>query len=78
MYNLLHGTQLSLSMHVRGLPWWLNGKERTYYIGDTGDSSSIPELGRSLGGEHGNPLQFSCPENPMDRGPWRALVHRVA
>ena len=34
--------------------------------------------GRSPGGEHGNPLQHSCLENPMDRGAWQATVHRVA
>jgi len=35
----------------------------------------IPELGRSTGGQHGNPLQYSCLENLMDRGAWRAIVH---
>ena len=45
--------------------------------GDTTDMSSVPGLGRSLGGEHGNPLQDSCLENPMDRGAWWATVHRV-
>ena len=44
-------------------------------IGDTG---SMPGLGRSPGGGHGNPLQYSCLENPMDRGAWRATVHRAA
>jgi len=39
---------------------------------------SIPGLGRSPGGGHGNPLQYSCLENPMDRGALRAIVHRVA
>ena len=38
---------------------------------DAGDTGLIPGLGRSLGGEHGNPLQCSCLENPMDRGAWR-------
>ena len=38
---------------------------------------SIPGSGRSTGAEHGNPLQYSCLENPMDRGAWRAMVHRV-
>ena len=38
----------------------------------------IPGSGRSLGGGHGNPLQYSCLENPMDRGAWWATVHRVA
>ena len=44
--------------------------------GDARDSGSIPELGRSLGGGHGNSLQYSCPENAMDRGAWLATVHR--
>ena len=39
---------------------------------------SVPGLGRSPGGGHGNPLQYSCLENPVDRGAWRAMVHRVA
>ena len=39
---------------------------------------SIPGLGRSPGGGHGNPLQYSCLENLTDRGAWRAIVHSVA
>ena len=46
--------------------------------GEAGDSGSIPGSGRSPGGGHGNPLQYSCLETPMDRGAWRARVHRVA
>ena len=42
------------------------------------DMGSIPRSGRSLGGRHGNPIQYLCLENPMDRGAWRATVHRVA
>ena len=45
---------------------------------DLRDAGSIPELGRSPGGGHGNPLQYSCLENPMDRGAWWATVHSVA
>ena len=44
---------------------------------DIRDAGSIPGSGRSFGGGHGNPLQFSYLENPMDRGAWRATVHRV-
>ena len=44
--------------------------------GDIRDMGSIPGLGRS-GEGHGNPLQYSCLENPMDRGTWRATVHGV-
>ena len=39
---------------------------------------SIPGSGRSPGGGHGNPLQYSCLDNPMDRGAWWATVHRIA
>ena len=46
--------------------------------GDTIDMGSIPGLGRSSGVGNGNPLQYSCLENPMDRGAWRATVHGVA
>ena len=46
--------------------------------GDVRDVGSIPGLGRSPGGGHGNPLQYSCLENPMDRGAWLAMVLRVA
>ena len=45
---------------------------------NAGDSSSIPGLERSPGGGNGNPLQYSCLENPMDREAWRAIVHGVA
>ena len=41
------------------------------------DASLISKLGRSPGGGHGNPLQYSCLENPMDRGAWWATVHRI-
>ena len=46
--------------------------------GDIRDAGSIPGLGRSPGGKHGNPLQYSCMENALDRGAWWATVHRVA
>ena len=46
--------------------------------GDTGDASLIPGLGRSPGGGDGKPLQYSCLENPMDRGVWWASVGEIA
>ena len=46
--------------------------------GDVRDANLIPESGRSPGGGHGNPLQYSCLENPMDRGAWQAIVHGIA
>ena len=46
--------------------------------GDLRDVGSIPGWGRSPGGGHGNPLRYSCLENPMDRGAWWSMVHRIA
>ena len=62
-------------MTLHGFPWWLSSKESGC---DTGGVSSIPEWVQSPGGGHGNPLQYSCLENSMDRGAWWATVHRVA
>jgi len=45
--------------------------------GNIRDASLIPGSGRSPGGGHGNPLQYTCLENPMDREAWQATVHRV-
>ena len=57
------------------LHWWFSGKEPTCNGGDVG---SITGLGRSPGEGNANPLQYSCLENSMDRGLWRATVHSVA
>ena len=45
--------------------------------GDSGEASSIPGLGKSPRGGHDNSLQYSCQENPTDRGAWQATVHGV-
>ena len=58
-----------------GLPRWLRCLLMQEDVGDLG---SIPGLGRSPGRQNGNPLQYSCQENPMDRGAWWATVHGVA
>ena len=63
------------NIHYKGLP---SDKEPTCQCRRHNRWGSIPGLGRSLRGEHGNPLQCSCLENPMDRGTWWATVHRVA
>ena len=42
------------------------------------DTGSVPELGRSPEGGNGNPLQYTCLENPIDRGTWQAIVHSIA
>ena len=56
------------------LPWRRGGRESPCNAGDTG---LTPGLGRSPGGANGNTLQYSCLENPTDRGAWRATVHGV-
>ena len=53
---------------------WLSIKES---LANAGNVDSIPGLGRSPGGENGNPLQYSCLENLTDKGAWRAIVHVV-
>ena len=58
-----------------GFPGGSDGKESACSVGDLG---LIPGLGTSPGGGHGNPLQYSCLGNPMDRGAWQAAVHGVA
>ena len=61
-----------------GFPDGSVGKESVCSAGDTGDVGSIPGSGKFPGGGHSNPLQYSCLENLMDRGAWKATVHRVA
>ena len=59
--------------------WWASLGLRWYKIHcNAGDLGSVPGLGISPGGEHGNPLQYSCLENSRDRGALRATVHGVA
>ena len=64
-------------MVVFGLPLWLSGKESACSAGDAGGTGSTPEWGRSPGEGSGPPLQYSCLENPMDRGAWWDTVHGV-
>ena len=54
------------------------GKESARNAGETGDAGLIPGSRRSPGEGKGNPLQYSCLENPKHRGAWWAIVHRVA
>ena len=61
-----------------GLLQWLSGNESVCNAGDAGDVGSISWLGKSPGGGHGKPLQYSCLGNPMERGVWQATVHGVA
>ena len=66
---------LGAPMLYLGFP---GGSEDKVFACNAGDPGSIPGLGRSPGEGNGNPLQYSCLENPMDRGAWRTTVHRVA
>ena len=70
---------LRVSEVILGLPRWLSGeKKKKNPLANAGDTSSIPGSGRSFGGGNGNPLQYSCLENPMDRGVRQATVHGIA
>ena len=60
-----------------GFPGGASGKESACQWKTCKRHGSIPGLERSPAGGHGNPLQYSCLESPMDRGDWRAIVHRV-
>ena len=66
------------SRRMQGFPGGSVAKEATFSELEAGDMGLIPGLGRSPGGGHGNPLQYSCWGNPMDRGAWWATVHGVS
>ena len=66
---------MSVPTDIKGSPGSSDGKESAC---NAGDPCLIPGLGRSPGEENGNPTQYSCLENPMDRGAWRATAHGVA
>ena len=63
--------------NARGLGGFPGGSEVKASTCNVGDLGSIPGLGRSPGEGNGNPLQYSCLQNPMDRGAWWATVHEV-
>ena len=65
-------------IHVKGcFPDGSVGKESASNAEDAGDTGSILKSGRSPGGGNGNPLQYSCLKNLIDRGIWRATAHEV-
>ena len=64
----------SVSYRIEGFP---GGSEVKASASNAGDPGLIPGLGRSPGEGNGNPLQYSCLENPVDEGAWRATVHGV-
>ena len=61
-----------------GFPGGAHSKEPTYQGKRLRDTGSVPGLGRSPEGRHGNPVQYFGLENPMDRGAWQAAVYEVA
>ena len=63
-----------MQRHIMDFPGGSDGKASTYNMGDRG---SVPESGRSPGEGNGNPLQYSCLENPMGSEAWQATVHGV-
>ena len=73
--ELLYRILLFSVKHESDFPGGSDGKASVYNAGDPG---SVPGPGRSPGERNGNPLQYYCLENPMDRGAWQATVHGVA
>ena len=66
----LNTVEFRTAYYKPGLPWWLRGKESACCAGAAEVTSLIPGSRISPGGGLGNPLQYSCPENAMDRGAW--------
>ena len=62
---------------LTGPPGATSGQEPACQCRKLRDRGSVPGLGRSPGGGHGNPLQYSCLKNPKDRKAWRAIAHGV-
>ena len=73
-----HSEEISLLSKFLGFPDGSVGKQSACNARNVGDAGSIPGGVRSPGDGHRNPLQYSCQEVPVDRGAWRATVHRVA
>ena len=73
----MHAVERNGMLHLSSTSW-LSGKESPTSAEDSGDVGSIPGSGRSPEEGNGNPLQYSCLENPKDRGAWWAAVHGVA
>ena len=67
-FGYINWSGIARSLVILGFPGALVGKESACNAGDSGSMGSIPRLGRSPGGEHGNLLQYSCLQDPMDRG----------
>ena len=77
-YILFRWIGIGQDRGLKGFPGGTSGENSPANAGDVRDTDSVPGSGRSPEGGNGNPLQYSCLENPMHRGAWRATVHRVA
>ena len=69
--------KIAYRIHIRGFPGGIVVENLPVNAGNAREADLIPELGASPGGGHGSPLRYSCLENSMDRGAWRATVHGV-
>ena len=77
-FKMLIKREIWEQVHLKvGFLGGVSGEEPACKAGGAGDEGSIPGLGRSPGGGHGNPLQYSCWENPIDRGAWWVRSQRV-
>ena len=74
----IHTFFLTTQYHLQGFPGRSVVISLPANAGDTRDTGSIPGWGRSPGEGNGNPLQYSCLGNPLDRGAWHTAVHGVA
>ena len=79
LYNIdlvsaIHQHELFIGIRMYGLPQWPSVKE---FACKAREAGSIPGWRRSPGEGNGNPLQYSCLENPMDKGAWWATIHGV-
>ena len=82
-----HGSEMIMQVKIQNLFFltrprsltqdFPGGSDNKASACNAGDLGSIPGLGRSSGGGNGNPLQYFCLENPIDRGAWQAIVHGV-
>ena len=68
----------NIYLFIYGLPWWLSGKESACSAGAAERQGFNPWVRKIPGGGHGNPLQYSCLGNPMDRGTWQATVNWIS
>ena len=78
VFGMVNKAEVDVFLELSCFLYSSAGKESSCNARDSGDTGLISELGRSTGVENGNPLQYSCLENPMDRGAWWATVYRVA